>query len=259
MKQADTIITILNAIKQTPSESFESDTIEFKEYSSEKSLHNAKDLTEEISALANKDGGYVIIGIRDSCNVKNENWESQLVGFPHIDLHTTKERLIGKLRPKMLDLELEEIEFENKNYLLINVPHRVDTLVGTTNGKYYIREGKSSRPMEPDEIKNAVKSLQNYDWSAEFLPEIPEKMLDLVSVKEAYNDFCTRRKAKASTLDNFYEAIGVTVNGLLSKSGLLMFGTPSAIREKLGNFEYRFSKKTTTGELQTNEIWNDCL
>ena len=191
--------------------------------------------------------------------MKNENWESQLVGFPIVDLHTTKERLIGKLRPKLLDIELEEIEFENKNYLLINVPRRVDTLVGTTNGKYYIREGKSSRPMEPDEIKNAVKSLQDYDWSAEFLPEKPEEMLDFASVTEAYNDFCSRRKAEASTFDNFLEAIGVTVNGQLSKSGLLMFGTPSAIREKLGNFEYRFSKKTITGELQTNEIWNDCL
>ena len=259
MNQAFTILTILEAIKKIPSENFESNTIEFKEYSSEKSLHNAKDLTEEISALANKDGGSVIVGVRDSCNVKNENWESQLVGFPIVDLHTTKERLIGKLRPKMLDLELEEIEFENKNYLLINIPRRVDTLVGTTNGKYYIREGKSSRPMEPDEIKNAVKSLQDYDWSAEFLPEKPEEMLDSASVTEAYNDFCSRRKAEASTLENFFEAISVTVNGQLSKSGLLMFGRPSAIREKLGNFEYRFSKKTTTGELQTNEIWNDCL
>ena len=259
MIETNTLITIFEAIKSIPSESFESETLEFKEYSSEKSLHNAKDLTEEISALANRQGGAIVVGIKDSCNVKNNDWASQLTGFQHVDLNTTKERLIGKLRPKMLELELSEHEFENKNYLIIHVPNRVDTLVGTSNGKFYIREGKSSRPMEPDEIKNAVKALQDYDWSAEILSESPETMLDHASVKEAYDDFCVRRNAGDTTIDSFYEAIGITVNGKLTKSGLLMFGTSEAIKDKLGNFEYRYSKKDSTGELLTNEIWNDCL
>jgi len=259
MIETNTLITIFEAIKSIPSESFESETLEFKEYSSEKSLHNAKDLTEEISALANRQGGAIVVGIKDSCNVKNNDWASQLTGFQHVDLNTTKERLIGKLRPKMLELELSEHEFENKNYLIIHVPNRVDTLVGTSNGKFYIREGKSSRPMEPDEIKNAVKALQDYDWSAEILSESPETMLDHASVKEAYDNFCVRRNAGDTTIDSFYEAIGITVNGKLTKSGLLMFGTSEAIKDKLGNFEYRYSKKDSTGELLTNEIWNDCL
>lgn len=259
MIETSTLLTIFEAIKSIPSESFESETLEFKEYSSEKSLHNAKDLTEEISALANRQGGAIVVGIKDSCNVKNNDWASQLTGFQSVDLHTTKERLIGKLRPKMLELKLSVIEFENKNYLIIHVPHRVDTLVGTSNGKFYIREGKSSRPMEPDEITNAVKALQDYDWSAEILSEPTETMLDHASVKEAYDDFCLRRNAVDITIDSFYEAIGVTVNGKLTKSGLLMFGTSTAIRDKLGNFEYRFSKKDSTGELLTNEIWDDCL
>lgn len=259
MIEKATILTIFADIKNLPSESFESETLEFKEYNSEKSLHNAKDLTEEISALANNQGGAIVIGVKDSCNVKNNDWPSQLAGFQHVDLDTTKERLIGKLRPKMLEIKLNEIEFENKIYLIIHVPHRVDTLVGTSNGKFYIREGKSSRPMEPDEIKNAVKALQDYDWSAEIIGESPETLLNHASVKEAHEDFCARRNAKNSTIDSFYESIGVTVDGKLSKSGLLMFGTSKAIRDKLGNFEYRFSKKNSTGELITNEIWSDCL
>ena len=116
MIETNTLITIFEAIKSIPSESFESETLEFKEYSSEKSLHNAKDLTEEISAIANRQGGAIVVGIKDSCNVKNNDWASQLTGFQHVDLNTTKERLIGKLRPKMLELELSEHEFENKNY-----------------------------------------------------------------------------------------------------------------------------------------------
>jgi len=57
MNHQVTILPILAALKDTPSERLESDSIEFKEYRSENALHNAKDLAEEISALANRQGG----------------------------------------------------------------------------------------------------------------------------------------------------------------------------------------------------------
>ena len=38
----------LSLVRQKPSEEVESDTLEFKEYESEKALHNAKDLAEEV-------------------------------------------------------------------------------------------------------------------------------------------------------------------------------------------------------------------
>ena len=69
MNHQVTILPILAALKDTPSERLESDSIEFKEYRSENALHNAKDLAEEISALANRQGGMILIGVRDSSNV----------------------------------------------------------------------------------------------------------------------------------------------------------------------------------------------
>lgn len=62
------ITSILSDVENTPSENLESDTIEFKEYSTEKSLHNSKELAEEISALCNNIGGVIIVGVRDSNN-----------------------------------------------------------------------------------------------------------------------------------------------------------------------------------------------
>lgn len=255
----DLIITsILDDVKNTPSENLESDTIEFKEYSSENALHNAKDLAEEISALCNNAGGSIIIGVRDSSNVKDQNWETQLVGFQKVDLNTTQERLAGKLRPK-LKLSLIEVTYDTKNFLVINIPHRKDTLVSTTSGKVCIREGKSSRPMEPDEITNAVKSLQDYDWSAEIIYKDPKLLLDDNAVEEAYKSFSERRGTSLSSVDDFYEAIGVTVNGKLTKCGLLFLGKSEEIKNELGNYEYRFSQKTPSGDLPVNDIWNDCL
>ena len=188
-----TVPPILTALKDTPSERLESDSLEFKEYASENALHNAKDLAEELSAFANRQGGTIIVGVRDSSNVSGGNWPSQLVGFPHVDLYTTRERLAGKLRPK-LELDLAEVQFEGNNYLVLGIPHRLDTLVSTTSGKVCIREGKSSRPMEPDEIERAVKALQDYDWSAETVDLIPESALDAQAVSEAQADFSDSRK-----------------------------------------------------------------
>ena len=56
MTNTTQLIPLLDRLGQEPSESLESDILEFKSFESERSLHNAKDLAEEISALANLKG-----------------------------------------------------------------------------------------------------------------------------------------------------------------------------------------------------------
>ena len=106
-------------LKFNPSEDYESDIMEFKHYCSEKALHNSKELPEEISALANTNGGNIIVGVKDSCNIQNSNWIEQLDGFERIDINLVKERISGRLSPRY-NIGLEEIEFEGKNYLNIS-------------------------------------------------------------------------------------------------------------------------------------------
>ncbi|MCB0369924.1 MAG: putative DNA binding domain-containing protein [Bdellovibrionales bacterium] len=250
------LIELFESIRSAPSEEFESESIEFKEFASENALHNSKELAEEISAIANKNGGIIIIGVRDSSNVQNNDWNSQLVGFDIIDLIKTKERINGKLDPS-LDLYLENIDFDSKNFLIIHVPYRRDFLVATKSGKVCIREGRSSRPMSTIEITEAVKKLQNYDWSAESLFELDVTgSLDSNSLNNAYNDYIKRKGIKEEiSKNNFLEAIGVTRNGVLTCGGLLFLGKEKLIQEKLGNYEYRFSWKTKGGKLIKNEVW----
>lgn len=251
---------LLINLKTNPSESFESESIEFKNYESEKALHNSKDLAEEISALANQKGGKILIGVIDSSNIKNLQWENQLNGFPNVDLDTTKERLIGKLNPK-INLELCEIEFENKNYLVISVPNINYSLVSTTSGKICIRIGKSSYPASPEKIHELVKNLQTYDWSSEDLKIDVQAAINSEALKEAKEDFCIRRKISESDLTDsaFLESVGATKNGILNKGGCLFLGKIDIIKEFMGLYEYRFSWKTKTGILKINDVWSDCI
>lgn len=75
------VLQVLDELEHTPSDSLESDILEFKAYSSEAALHNAKDLSEEISALSNQKGGLILVGVRDSSSVAHGMWADQLCGF----------------------------------------------------------------------------------------------------------------------------------------------------------------------------------
>lgn len=254
------MIDILESLKTQPSESFESELIEFKNFNSERALHNSKELAEEISALANKNGGTIVIGVIDSSNVKNEDWNSQLNGFDKVDLDTTKERLLGKINPK-IDIKLKDLEYEAKNYLLIEVPNIIHSLVTTSSGKTYLREGKSSIPASPEQIQVLVKNLQSYDWSSQEIYLDIFDALDGNAIIEAKRDFSIRRGIPITDLTdtNFLESIGATKNGLLNNAGLLFLGKKEIINANLGLFEYRFSWKTQDGRLKINEVWDDCI
>ena len=69
MTLEEAVIDVLSRVPLGSSDGLESDTLEFKEYSSETALHNSRDLAEELSALSNWRGGVVVVGVRDGNNV----------------------------------------------------------------------------------------------------------------------------------------------------------------------------------------------
>lgn len=261
MKSVEELQQIIEACKHVDSEMIESEEIEFKEFSSLSSLHGSKELAEEASALANKKGGVIIVGIRDGSNVKDQNWESQLVGFELGDSIQIEQRIKGKLKPQT-DVKAQYIKKDEKNFLVIHVPTRRDTLISTSSGKTCIRDGRSSRPMTPEEIRLAVSGLLNYDWTAETMDHLDSSSLDDTAVLAAYEDYCIRKKYSVDnrpTKAAFLEAIGATTNGNVTKSGLMFLGKRNEILKWLGTYEYRFTWRDSKGELVQNDVWDENL
>lgn len=251
------IRSLLERVRANPSESLESETVEFKGYRDEQALHNSKDLAEELSALANLHGGVVIIGVKDSSDVTHGLWDRQLVGIQNVDVLATKERITGKLKPSV-SLYVRLLIFDGKTYVVVEIDKSYESLVSTSSGKICIRDGRSSRPMAPDEIERAVKKLTRYDWSSDHPKNAGEIELDSSSLQEAMEDFRQRRGIDAQLLtpDGYLEAIGATQNGLITRGGLLFLGTTESIRRNLGDFEFRFTWKKSNGELVVNDIWS---
>lgn len=250
---------ILDQLKSQPSESLESETVEFKGYRDERALHNSKDLAEELSAFANFQGGIIIIGVRDSSDVPYGQWSQQLQGIPDVDIIATKERLAGKLKPNV-ELSVNRLLYEGKQYVFVQIRKSIESLVSTSGGKTCIRDGRSSRPMFPEEIERAVKALSKYDWSGDPLPEGTDAQLDPKAVSEAMEDF-NRIRGTVGGVDQsaYLEAIGATHNGQLTRGGLLFLGEPESIRNILGDFEFRFTWKKSNGKLAINDVWSDNL
>lgn len=261
MKSVEELQQIIEACKHVHSEMIESEEIEFKEFSSLSSLHGSKELAEEASALANKKGGVIIVGIRDGSNVKDQNWQSQLVGFEVGDSIEIEQRIKGKLKPQT-EVKAQYINKDEKNFLVIHVPTRRDTLISTSSGKTCIRDGRSSRPMTPEEIRLAVSGLLNYDWTAETMDHLDSSSLDEIAALAAYEDYCIRKKYAVDnrpTKAAFLEAIGATTNGKVTKSGLMFLGKRNEILKWLGTYEYRFTWRDSKGELVQNDVWDENL
>ena len=156
-------------------------------------------------------------------DVPHNEWQAQLLGIPEVDVCALKERLSGRLKPR-IELHIDNVTHGGKNYVVISINHPHDTLVSTSSGKTYIRDGRSSRPMEPDEIQRCVKALVTYDWTADVLDLSVIDVLDQESLSQAFDDFRQRRKLTKSspTQAGFLEAIGATRDGALTKGGLLI-------------------------------------
>lgn len=253
---------LLGCIRNAPSESFESETIEFKEYKDTSALHNAsKELVAEITAFSNKSGGTIIVGVKDSSNVKGEAWETQLVGIEEVDCDEARKRIAGNLNPK-LAIVLNNHQFEGLNFLIIDVPCGFSQLAMTSGGKCYIRSGRDSVPMSPDDVKHKILSNPSYDWSADLLFDLnPEDVLDQDQVDEALEEYVQSLEIGSSKppREFFLEIIGVLSNGVLTKAGLLFLGKPEYIYSQISNVEYRFSKRENGGQLVINEVWSSSL
>jgi len=250
---------ILQEVKLRPSEELESESIEFKGYTNANALYNSKDLAEELSALANLEGGAVIIGVRDNSDVQHNQWEDQLRGIPDVDILEAKERISGKLKPSV-GLDVSSLNFEGKIYIIVQIAKSHESLVSTSSGKTCIREGRSSRPMLPDEIERSVKGLTRYDWSSDFSDQNPLDVIDQQALVEAMDDFQLKRKLEEPPSQEAYlEAVGATQNGRLTRGGLLFLGKESSIRAYLGLFEFRFTWKKPNGELLINDVWAENL
>ena len=100
-----------------------------------------RELTEEICAFANADGGYLLIGVDDNGQVVDTNLEN--------DKRSAIQGSISEISPA-LHCELYSVNIVNKTVWVIDVPSGKDKPY-IFSGSIYVREGANSQKLRTAE------------------------------------------------------------------------------------------------------------
>ncbi|NJE00450.1 helix-turn-helix domain-containing protein [Thermococcus sp. JdF3] len=182
----------------------ESERIEFKE-------KPTKDIHKEICALANADGGYIIIGIRkDGTPVGCDAREAR---------EKISQALLSIIPP--VNVETSIIKLEDKEFLIIKVPKSRNLC--TVGGVAYIRIGNSIRPLSIQEIVMLSAELGALTWD-----EVPVKSLDEAKDEYIWWFFNAMEKARGRKIpredwERYLRSIKAVKDKKLTNAGVLFF------------------------------------
>ncbi len=190
-------------------ESGENERVEFKEKLS-------KGVAEEICALANSFGGYLVFGVTD---------DKELKGLSKREVREYKERISSSLVSLTPPVRVKFHEFvhERKRFLIVEVPksRHIVTLGGTA----YVRIGTSKRPLSIQEILSLGAELLMFPFD-KVPTEIPVSKVWRKALKKYESSLKSRNIKVRNVYDHLRKVGAITVkNGkkVLTLAGALVF------------------------------------
>ena len=146
-----------------------------------------RELTEEICAFANADGGYLLIGVDDNGQVVDTNLEN--------DKRSAIQGSISEISPA-LHCELYPVNISNKTVWVIDVPSGKDKPY-IFSGSIYVREGANSQKLR------TVEEMRSFfqECNKIFFDHIPCYWFNIYTDADAQmiKDFRTEAKLSPST------------------------------------------------------------
>jgi len=186
--------------------STENTTVEFKEEINES-------IFKTISAFANKDGGFIFIGISDKKEIKGLEYTNSMLG----DLTNKIVNMLG-IHP-----QIDCIKVNKKDVLQIKI--KKSTLPVSYKGKYYTRVGNTTREMQGEELRSFFIKGTNWDGLTgnynldEIDPETVRKFIRMAS-----------RNGRLKTADEnediktILKKLKLIINGKLTNAAIILFG-----------------------------------
>ena len=151
-----------------------------------------RELTEEICAFANADGGYLLIGVDDNGQVVGTNLEN--------DKRSAIQGSISEISPA-LHCELCPVSIEDKTVWVIDIPPGKDKPY-IFSGSIYVREGANSQKLR------TVEEMRSFfqECNKIFFDHIPCYWFNIYTDadEQMIKDFRTEAKLSPSTPDNKY-------------------------------------------------------
>lgn len=214
---------------------------EFKRLRHAVSGDSGNDIISYVSALANMEGGHLVIGVKDG--------SLDVVGIQDRHDYTAANlppRLLGKcpnLDSEGLRVETHLTADTDKTVWIIHVPRHKPRLPVYAHHRAWQRIGDNLAAMRPERLSAILgESIHDVDWSAELIPDAALDDLDADAVRVAREKFGEKNRDNrfAAEIDSwndatFLDKAKITVNGQITRSAILLLGQPESCHYLLPN------------------------
>ena len=219
-------------IKHYPKEDEACEWKEFKNLKNDFNGHEKDDIISYVSALANMEGGCLVVGVVDKT--------LEIVGTDTYNYDVQKARL--RLVSQCTNLPSEGLMVEqfvtsdtNKTVWVIHVPKHLKRLPVYAHNKAWQRLDDSLIEMT-DSRKNAILEERDdaaYDWTAEVITDATIDDLEPEAILKAREGYKQRFPKLAKACDGwsdkvFLDKAGLTVGGKVTRTTLLLVGKETA-------------------------------
>ncbi|MEZ5345696.1 MAG: ATP-binding protein [Pyrinomonadaceae bacterium] len=213
------------------SEIEESLTLEYKSGEAlGRSDHQKKEITKDVSAMANSAGGLLIYGIREYAEIEKRHLPEMI--FPVNRTETPREwieQIINSITPRIDGIVIHSVKIdsgESDAVYVIEIPQS-NTAHQANDHRYYKRYNFQSVPMEDYEVRDVMFREQTPDVEVRFLIEIkprlregePEKLFENNLIIEARNIGSSFAQYVACLLDIPVGILRETKNKINLKDG----------------------------------------
>lgn len=218
----------------------ENERFEWKEWRSLKDnisgrKQNGRDLVSYVSALANMDGGCIVIGVQDQTM-----GVTGIHDFADYTAENVVHRILGKTPhlPSM-GLRVDELQASDTGAIiwLVHVPRHAPRQPVQAHDKAWQRDGDSLVELRPDRLRSILTELiAGQDWSAETVPSATLADLDPTAVAKAREKYTAKHQQErwASEIpgwstDEFLNRAKVNLHGQITRTTLLLLGLPQSV------------------------------
>ena len=216
----------------------ENEHCEWKEWRSLKSNisgRKGEDLVSYISALANMEGGCVVIGAEDRTLAV-----TGIQDFADYTAENVIHRILGKtpgLPSVGLRVEAMHASDTDATIWLVHVPRHAPRQPVLAHDKAWQRDGDSLVELRPDRHAAILREhLLGQDWSAGLVPDARLQDLDLTALTLAREKFTASNNAKPWVNDivgwsdaMFLDKARLSIDGIFTRTALLLLGRPESV------------------------------
>jgi ATP-dependent DNA helicase RecG len=216
----------------------ENERHEWKEWRSLKSNvsgRKGEDLVSYVSALANMEGGCIVVGVEDKTLAV-----TGIQDFADYTLENVIHRILGKTPhlPSM-GLRLEELRAIDTGAIvwLVHVPRHAPRQPVQAHDKAWQRDRDSLVELRPDRLRGILTELiAGLDWSAEIVPRATLADLDSAAIDKAREKYAAKHQQERWAQDisgwstkEFLDRAKITLHGQITRTALLLLGQPQSV------------------------------